>query len=334
MFDLTIFPLSLEAGREQYELPGLLVSAAPRKAARMRAQDHLVLYCRLVTTAAGGSKAAALTPAQQQEILTRLAETYFNFSGSVTAGLRAVAARLNDFLLNRNLKASSEGQTAGMLNLVAIHGESLIVAHAGITHSFVLSKGDVQHFDDCTGPGAARGLGLSRQPVLRFYHATVESGDLLVLCPVPPVSWTARALDNSPQLTFEHIRRRLLSNAGVDLQTAVIRFQTGKGQISFWRPGDSNSTGSSKAPRPATGQGAAQRKAQRDTGGLPNAALSEAERIQLAGGTTTPQRLEEKVEADFTSFTAPTAPAVEADAFEKSKIHGRCHGIRRGFQPW
>jgi hypothetical protein len=252
LFDLIIFPLSLDTGRELYELPGLLVLGAPRKAARMRAQDQLVIYCRLVTISANGSGVTAvsgggLTKAQLQEIMSRLAETYFTFSGSVTAGLRAVAARLNDFLLSRNLKTPQEGQIVGTLNLAVIHGERLVVAHAGATHSFLLSKTQVQHFDDGM---AGRGLGLSRQAIPRFYQTTLEAGDLLVVCADPPATWTQKMLANSPQLSFEHLRRRLLSEAGEDLQIGVVRVQPGKGQISFWRPGEAQRQAGRSGSRP------------------------------------------------------------------------------------
>lgn len=238
MFDLTIYPLHLIAGREQHELPGLLASAAPRKAARMRAQDLLLLSLSFqVTAVAGAAGGPRYTPAQQQEMLRKLAETYFSFSGSVTAGLKAVAARLNDFLLARNLKSAHEGQATGILNMAVVRGSTLILAHAGPTHSFLLGK-QVQHFDDslAAGAGAGRGLGLSRQAIPRFYQATVEPGDVLILCAAPPPSWNAHAFIAGPQHHFDLLRRRLLSDAADDLQAAVVRFQPGKGQIGYWRP--------------------------------------------------------------------------------------------------
>jgi len=239
LFDLTIYPLYLNAGREQHDLPGLLVMAAPRKTARMRAQDHLLLSMRLLPIS--GSGGVNFSPSQHQEMLHRLADTYFTTAGSVTAGLRAVAVRLNDFLLNRNLKAGQTGQTLGILNLAAVHGGSVIVAHAGTTHTFILSKTQVEHYDDSGAArvASARGLGLAKQPMLRFYQSTLESGDLLVACAEPPSSWNARSLANSPQLSLETLRRRLLSDSSGDLQAAVVRFQAGKGLIQYWHPAES-----------------------------------------------------------------------------------------------
>lgn len=229
VFDLTILPLNIISGREQYELPGLLAVSAPRKAERIRAQDLLVIYMRLLTS---GGKPASFTHAQQKEILSRLAETYFNSVGSVTAGLRMTTARLNDFLLNRNLKAGQEGQTVGVLSLVVSHSNTLVIAQNGSSHAFFITQDKVQHFDDGQG---LRGLGLSRQATPRFYQLPLAAGEMLVLSPEPPMTWS-RSLAGSSAIGFEGLRRRLVSNASAELTAVTLRFSAGKGQVSYWRP--------------------------------------------------------------------------------------------------
>lgn len=229
LFDLTLFPLSLDAGQEQHDLPGLLIAPAPRKTARMRSQDILILMMRLTTPA---GVAVALTAAQQQEILNRLAETYFRTPGSVTSGLREVVASLNDFLLSRNLRAGQASQRIGILNLAVVHGDVLILAHGGPSHSFLIDKNGTRHFDDGQ---SLRGLGLSRQAGLRFHQAELAPNDVLILCADPPPAW-ARTLGSAQNLSLDHLRRRLLGEAGVQLQSAVIRFTSGKGQLNYWLP--------------------------------------------------------------------------------------------------
>ena len=250
-----MFPLSLDAGNEQYELPGLLAVTAPRKTARMRSQDLLILMLEL-TTPAGGL--ASITAAQQQEILNRLAETYFATPGSVTAGLRTVVTRLNDFLLNRNLRAAQGGQIIGSLNLAAVHGEILTLAHGGPTHSYFLDKTHAQHFDDSL---ISRGLGLSRNAVPRFYQTNLKANDVLILCADPPAAWE-QTFSGTPNLALDHLRRRMLSDAGIQFRAGVIKFLAGKGQVNQWRPavarrqrGDSPSTSTQTAavPHPAAG---------------------------------------------------------------------------------
>ena len=237
--DLIIYPLNLISGREQHDLPGLMVAGAPRRAARMRAQDQLILSVSLRAASGpqAGAESSAYTTSQQKEMLANLADTYYAFSGSVTAGLRAVASSLNEFLLARNLKAAGGIQTVAILNMLVVQRSNLYIAHAGPTHTFVLSNTQVQHFDDKSG-SAGRGLGLSRQAIPRFYQAEFESGDLLILCPDPPNTWTARALAASPRLNFEQLRRRLLSDPPLELRAAVIRLQAGKGKVSYWKPGE------------------------------------------------------------------------------------------------
>lgn len=235
MYDITIFPLCIDHGQERYELPGLLVAAAPRKAARMRSGDQLVILMRLaLITTAGKRGGTSLSSSQQQEMLNRLSETYFLTAGSVTAGLRAVVARLNEFLLNRNLRHAQEGQLIGSLNLAALHGDHLIVANAGPTHSFVLTKSLAKHLDD----GQTRGLGLSRQVVPRFYQSTLEPGDLFLLSDAPSPAWNSRSLAGSALLSFDHLHRRLRADSAENVQSAAIRFQPGKGQVTFWKPGE------------------------------------------------------------------------------------------------
>jgi hypothetical protein len=235
LFDLTIFPIALDAGREHYELPGLFYAAAPRKAARMRTHDQLILYWKVVKTTGGSG---GFTPTQQQEILTRLSETYFSTPGSVTAGLRAVIIRLNDFLLRRNLRAAQEGQLVGVMTLAAIHGDFVFIANAGSAQAFVLGKNQVHHFNNDPAHGGGRGLGLSRVPTPRFHQSAISPGDVLLISPDAPQGWTEKSLAGSPQLSFDHLRRRLLSDAGVELQAAVIKLQPGKGQVTYWRPAE------------------------------------------------------------------------------------------------
>jgi hypothetical protein len=237
LFDLTTFSISLESGQEQYDLPGLLVSAAPRRAARLRAQDQLLLYCRLVDASTGAMRDATLPQAKQTELLNRLVDAYFTFSGSVTAGLRELAAKLNEFLLNRNLHAGQEGQILGLLNAAALHGNTMILAHGGATHTFLISGSQVQHFEDTALTTSGRALGISRQPVLRFYQSSIAPGDLLTFCARPPAAWAENQLASIAQANFDTLHRRVTSNGGASLQSVFVRFQDGKGQVEAWRPG-------------------------------------------------------------------------------------------------
>ena len=186
MIDLVLSPLFLEAGQERKELPGLY-AAPSRKSSRLRANDRVILFL-----AQSGSE--ILPHNIQQELLSRLAETYYTSSGSVTFGMKAMADRLNDFLINRNLRQSRQqgGQAIGIFNMVVLHGNSLYVGHAGPTHTYLITNEQVEHFTDASGVG--RSLGLARLVSLRFYQTTFEPGACLLLSNNAAPGWTDAAL--------------------------------------------------------------------------------------------------------------------------------------------
>jgi hypothetical protein len=220
LFDLSISTLSVEAGLENKDLPGVLATGAPRRAERLRAQDRLVLFFSQT-----GSEPLAAN--LQHELLSRLAETYFTAGGSVTAGLRVMTERLNDFLLNRNLRNTRQGgQLLGLFQAAVLHGNVLYLAQAGTVSSFLSQKTHVEQFTDPAG----RSLGQAKLVSLRFYQASVESGDVLILAPETPDGWSVEMLAGSSQLTPDALRQRLVGQA-LDLRTVVVRFQTGKGEI-------------------------------------------------------------------------------------------------------
>ena len=252
MFDLTIDPILLEAGQDRKDLPGLYASAAPRKAIRLRGQDRVVF----LFTQSGTS---LLAPNLQTEMLSRLAETYFTSSGSVTAGMRATVERLNDFLLNRNLRSARQGgQVVGGLAMTVLHGASLYVLLAGPAHVFLLSPGGVEHFCD----PAARGLGQARVVGSRFFTSTVEDGSSLILTPAPLAEWNDAALRGWAGLPVPELRRCLVGQA-LEVQAGVVRCTTGKGEITWTVKPKSEPTPVRAAPASAsTGAGAAPRKSE------------------------------------------------------------------------
>lgn len=228
MFDLFLLTLNIVSGKEQSDLPGLLVSPAPRRCERSRSGDLLLALLSL-------SGSLQLSQEQVDSLLQDLAGSYFSARGSATAGLRAAAEQLNSLLLKSNLENARQGlQTIGMINLALLRRETLYLAQAGATQSFVLSGDDVR---SCGDPAAgSRSLGLSRNVSLQFQQALIQAGDLLLMSPNPPPTWNEAALAGSPQLTFEQLRRRLLNQAGEEHRSVVIQFQEGKGVVHRLKP--------------------------------------------------------------------------------------------------
>lgn len=222
MLDLLFNPLSIIAGQEQSSLPGLFISQAPRKAARNRSSDILLILLGLD----GNSPLPA--PALEN-LLLQTAEVYYRTQHSVTAGLRETAEYLNEFLLNRNLKSAREGlQAAGRLTMLSIHHDQVLLAQAGPTRSFVISGQRVEEFSDSS---IGRGLGLSRTTTLRFYQPQFEPGDLLLVSPNPPATWIPATLTSLNQMGSEALRRRLLAQSGSDLQAVILQVQPGRGEV-------------------------------------------------------------------------------------------------------
>src|SRR5512144_819297 len=111
--DLTLTPLYRLNGQEQASLPGLMATLPPRKTARGRDQDRIVVY--LLAT---GN--AALSTGESVQLASRAAVTFYETQGTMTAALRAAAESINKPLYDRNISGPGHGQyAAGLLALLA-----------------------------------------------------------------------------------------------------------------------------------------------------------------------------------------------------------------------
>ncbi len=224
MFDLNLLPLNFTDGQEQPNMPELYATDSPRRTARGRSGDQLVILLNL-------QGSAPLSPTSQKQLFERLSQTFYQTSGSVTSGLKAISEALNQYLLDRNLHITSAGRQAlGLANLVVVHNNQIILAQCGPTHAFILSEKSVEHFSDPQLAG--RGLGLNRTPAIRFYQTDAAAGKYLILCPEPPVQWNTSLTSVSGQ-TFETLHRRLFSSPQTNLSAVLIQFQAGSGKINL-----------------------------------------------------------------------------------------------------
>jgi hypothetical protein len=223
VFDIQVYPYSLIEGKEETALAGLYTANPPRRAARGREKDQLILLLNLE----GG---AGLPAENQQELLEKVAAVYYRTRGTVTHALKTTIDQLNERLIARTMRLQGKGlPSLAILNAAVIHGGAVYIAHAGPTHSFVLTRESVVDYLDESG--SSRGLGMSKTVSVRYYRAEVQPGDLVLLCPHPPSAWNSKNLAGSPQLNLDHLRRRLLAGAQGDLRFVLLRFQRGKGDI-------------------------------------------------------------------------------------------------------
>jgi hypothetical protein len=228
LFDLFIFPIHLAGGKELADLPGLVVSAAPRRVLRNRAGDTLAALLTLPSK-------NILTAESQQEMLLHLSATYFSTPGSVTSGLRAASEQINTFILGSNQFDSPSGRpNVGVLNLVVFHGDTLYILHAGPTHTLVVNPDGVTDYVDLEGAG--RGLGVSSTITPRYFTTTIREGSMVMLCPSPPATWTPALLAGSSRLSLDQFRRRLLAQSPFNMSAAVAQVQSGHGEVHRLKP--------------------------------------------------------------------------------------------------
>jgi hypothetical protein len=224
LFDLYILPYHIKSGQEQSELPGLFVCQPPRKADRHRSSEQLILILNL----SGGSLPDA---AEWETLFQQVARSFYQSSGSTTAAMRAAALELHNYLLERNVRLQkADGSTVGLLNLAVMRGETMLLLHAGPTHTYLLGRDQVVILHEeaqLSGPG----LGFSRSINFKFYPVQLEAGSLVLFCTDVPAKLTPAALAHKDQLSLESLRRRLFNLSASNMQAVIIQARPGRGVI-------------------------------------------------------------------------------------------------------
>lgn len=226
--DLNILPMARRQGQDQTELPGLFIATQPRRLARGRQSDKLILFLSL----AGN---APLPADQQKQLLESLAQTYYKTPGSTTAAQRAVAEALNQHLLERNQRGASSGrQGIGWLGIITLRNDLLYLAISGMMHAFLISAGGAKHIFEPQIAG--RGLGLSKEVQIHYAQASLQANSTLILTAEPPTAWNPAALSSLYGQGIESLRRYLMSQAGQNLSALLLQVKTGSGKTFLLRP--------------------------------------------------------------------------------------------------
>ncbi len=234
-FDLLILPLVRSGGKELPSISGLYVATPPRKVARFRKRDRLVLHLYL-----DGN--APLPPEQVDQLLANLASSYYKTAGTVTKALRSSAESLNQYLLDRNVKNSSTGrQAVGHLTQIVLREKRLSLAQSGLSHAFLLTSTSNEHIQDLQLAG--NGLGLSRTTELRYTQLDLQENDAVIISIQAPSNWSPDILSQLQGQGPESLRRKLLTNASAELNAFLLHAQSGSGEFRLLRP--------AKKPRPA-----------------------------------------------------------------------------------
>ncbi len=223
MYDLNLIPIHIRLGNPIAKLPGFHAAAPPRRAARSRTEDMLILSLFI-----NGSEGMPLE--KQREILQHLTQTFYKTGGSVTAALRILIETLNLIMLEENIKAAEHSAgVSGALTVAALHRRNLYLAQSGQMDAFVLAHQGLEHFSDASQSDHA--LGVSRAPSVRFYQANLGTGGYLFTTDTPLETWTEDILLLGQFPTLAQLRRRLLNQAPPDFRLDLVQVAPGEGQV-------------------------------------------------------------------------------------------------------
>ncbi|MEN8172031.1 MAG: hypothetical protein ABFS03_04040 [Chloroflexota bacterium] len=223
-FDLVLLPIARQGGQNQSALPGTHIAIPPRRAARGRSLERVIIHLTLTGN-------APLSPDGTEKITAHLEQAYYQTSGSSTAAMRSIAEWLNEYLLQRNQNAASRGMhAAGLLTLAVVRSNRLYIAQSGPGHAFLMtSQGEVQHFH--RSEDEDRGLGIGRITHQHYYTADFASGDKLLISPQLPAGWTAAVFNEAHNLKMGELHQLLVRQGGDTINAALITTQPGKGGV-------------------------------------------------------------------------------------------------------
>ncbi|MBE9523617.1 MAG: hypothetical protein IMY76_00865 [Chloroflexi bacterium] len=229
-FDLVLLPLAHHSGIDRALMPGLHIAVPPRRSARGRSSERLIIFLTLVGN-------APLSTSNSKKIVAHLEQVYYQTPGSSTAAMRSIAEWLNDYFLKRNQGATGRGiQIAGLLTLVVVRANRLYIAQSGPGHSYLMSSEGVQHFHRLDVED--RGLGIGRITRQNYFTGELVLGDKLLITPNPVTAWTVPALGEICNLEMEELSRRLIQQAGDTPNAVLVLTESGKGGARILRPHD------------------------------------------------------------------------------------------------
>ena len=227
-FDLTLIPLYRLRGNELPSPPGLLALTPPRRKARSRGQDRLIVHLSL-------SGNAPFSTVNYLQMTSRAAEEFYQTPGSVTSALRAAATTRNGDLLERNMASSGQGRySLAQLVLGVIRGEQFYLLQAGPTHVYWISD---EERDDIYAPDmAGRGLGLGQSTNFYLSQFALRSGGRLLIAPKLSSGWTQILQRDNQSASLETMRSVLMRQSMEDHNAVLVEFQEGRGDVATIKP--------------------------------------------------------------------------------------------------
>lgn len=265
-----------------------------------------------------------LTESLYEEIWSRVCETYYGLTGSITRGLRAALLEANAWLLEQNLRAGQEQPTTVGLNAVVIREGDVYIGQLGPALVCQVHQGDILRFPQDSiwlrslSPST---FDLEREPPAgwrrevepNLYHATFAADDVLILAttslarlasPAEIVQAATLVGEGSPRANLEALAQ------GQDLSAIVITW------AAEGAPAPAQSAPAGRRPVPSPSMPLATPTAQ------PLAQEEAAPPIKERAKETisaTPQPSEEPVSATA-SFPTAEEPALASEATAPAEI--------------
>ena len=227
-FNLNILPILRQMDKTVSVLPGLFITKPPRRSPRRRTQERLVLHLHL-----DGN--APLSDTAMEQLLTKLAEVYYQTDGSTTSALRNVTDVLNKYLLDRNYRAATKGLKAtGYLTQIVLREDRVLYAQCGPSFIYQITGDVVEDLHDPELSGA--GLGLGKSYKVRYHQISLQPNQLLILTPKTPQTWTGNLFKNLTRMKHSALIQRLLHKLDEDLEAVVFFPVDGEGEVNIIEP--------------------------------------------------------------------------------------------------
>ncbi len=228
--DINVIPLHRQAGKELSSLPGLHIANPPKRAARGRDLDQLLLLLSFNERAFSDERLA--------ELMARLESVYYEKPGSTTSAMRELIEELNGLILNLNQRhAGNRPEVIGSISVVVVRGDHLFLAQSGSGHMFVIMPRKVEYLHD--EQAAGRGLGSEANAPIFFAQMPLAEGYKLLLTAELPDSWNADTFKKSHNQPLHSAQRFFLEDAGEEVQGLLAEYVSGSGKVTMLRaPGE------------------------------------------------------------------------------------------------
>ncbi len=223
MTESTVYPIHLLDGKLETSLPELVVMAPPKRAARGREGDQLILQVHLIGQ-------SGITRDALQDWLTQKAAVYHKTAGTVTNAMRAVTEAINNELLDRNLKkAGNASQVNGSLALVIVKKNILYSLVIGQARIYYMGEDEPVTVED--SENHPRGLGVNESLALRFSQAEIKPNTTLLISPIPVRRWNRETLADGTRLSVDALARRLFNQVPLNLTGTMLRLNPGSDSL-------------------------------------------------------------------------------------------------------